>query len=456
MMTRITFSRVLPSPLFCFVFLFLILCVPGFSGGDIMVAKDGMADYASISEAMENAVEGQTIIIRPGVYRETLWFRKGVRLLGTSPEECIIEPPEGTAAAILVMEIGDDGFPGAIESLKIAGNIRNRKIQDVGIDLVTLDEGVCVSRVIEGSAADRAGVWRSAMLKSVNGWSVFCAEMARCLMAQDGKASSVTLDFEAGPYAKPKKLLTSPRYVSGNWPRGIVIIDSSLNITNCTFEKIGGDAVWIGGEDSDCRIYNNYFNENRGSGIVFSSGALGTARGNVCRENLRGITVERNATAPLLLSNRCMENRESGILFRDGGGGFAIENQCLQNGRSGIRVSDSGTHPTLRKNHCMKNVKEGILFRNGASGTAMNNTCWRNGTDGIGIQGKGTFPMILENQARGNEGSGISVKYGGAGIIERNHCESNSGYAIEISGKNCCPRLISNETQNNRNGRINQ
>lgn len=58
----------------------------------IVVDKNGSGEYASIQEAVDNALEDTTIYIRPGVYSEIICIRKKVKLIGEDKEKTIINP----------------------------------------------------------------------------------------------------------------------------------------------------------------------------------------------------------------------------------------------------------------------------------------------------------------------------------------------------------------------------
>ena len=433
-----------------FILLVFSLNAHTFPLESITVAKDGSGDYSKIQQALDIARPGQIIYVKPGTYTEALWFKKAIRLIGADSTSCRLKPPEGATAAITVMDAKPDHNIRTIENLTIVGTGSHHKIQDVGLNLSDQEGRVIAKRVIKGSSADRSGIIQGSILGKIDGWDILFPEMARSLLAHDGRRKAVTLEFDAGPYARPKRLLTTPRRVPGRWPKGFILINSHITIQACHFEKLGGDALWIGGNESQCNVLKNRFLNNRGNGLVISWGAKANIKNNYFEANLNGIVIERNGTSPLVISNRSKDNRESGILFQQGAGGFAIANECMQNGRSGIRVTDHGTHPTLKENHSLKNNGAGICFQQSSSGTAIANTCWRNRLQGIYIINKGTYPMIFQNQCRSNQDSGIEVRYGAGGILEENHCESNWGYAIEIEGKNTL--LQSNTFQNNQKG----
>lgn len=72
--------------------------VPGAAGGTIrVVAADDSGDFTTINEAIEAAVDGDTILVRPGDYAESVWIDKAITLQGEGRREgVVISYPEGT------------------------------------------------------------------------------------------------------------------------------------------------------------------------------------------------------------------------------------------------------------------------------------------------------------------------------------------------------------------------
>ncbi len=59
-------------------------------GAPITVAQDGSADHETITEAIEAASDGDTILIAPGTYVENLHIEKDLTLVGDGPREQIM------------------------------------------------------------------------------------------------------------------------------------------------------------------------------------------------------------------------------------------------------------------------------------------------------------------------------------------------------------------------------
>ena len=80
----------------------------------IVVAQDGSGDVATITEGVALAVDGDTVLIRPGVYAESVLVEEDITLTGDGPREAVIvEGPRRRAgsrhastAALLVRASG--------------------------------------------------------------------------------------------------------------------------------------------------------------------------------------------------------------------------------------------------------------------------------------------------------------------------------------------------------------
>lgn len=69
----------------------------------LIVSQSGQGDYTSIAEAIKNAKSGDTITVKPGIYREPrLVISKPLRIVGDGPADSIIvENPDGDTCMAL-------------------------------------------------------------------------------------------------------------------------------------------------------------------------------------------------------------------------------------------------------------------------------------------------------------------------------------------------------------------
>jgi hypothetical protein len=78
--------------------------------GTIVVAQDGSGTYATITEAVAAANDGDTILVKPGTYVEAVTIAKDIALIGDGPRDQIVieNPPDGPMADPEVPGLVDD------------------------------------------------------------------------------------------------------------------------------------------------------------------------------------------------------------------------------------------------------------------------------------------------------------------------------------------------------------
>ena len=86
------------SVLFRFAGLLLCIFLCGPAAAEtrkVIVAKDGTGQFATINEAMDSVIDAAEdnpvdIVIKPGVYEETITTRDWINLVGENRETCVI------------------------------------------------------------------------------------------------------------------------------------------------------------------------------------------------------------------------------------------------------------------------------------------------------------------------------------------------------------------------------
>jgi hypothetical protein len=71
---------------------------------DFIVAPDGSTDYETIGDALDEAEDGDVILVRPGTYEEEVEFesdQQNIALLGSGPDKTTIDADGGYAAVTL-------------------------------------------------------------------------------------------------------------------------------------------------------------------------------------------------------------------------------------------------------------------------------------------------------------------------------------------------------------------
>jgi len=119
----------------------------------------------SITQALQRAQPGTTIVVEPGEYRETLTLKSHVRLISSVPRKAIVRLP-GTAseraAAIVAMGVTD----GALDGFRIVGDAAT----PLGTGVRTVDSELSMSDVeITGAAGVAIDIGRGSRVRVVAG-----------------------------------------------------------------------------------------------------------------------------------------------------------------------------------------------------------------------------------------------------------------------------------------------
>ncbi|HEX6900701.1 MAG TPA: protein phosphatase 2C domain-containing protein [Thermoanaerobaculia bacterium] len=144
----------------------------------------GDGGTATIGEAMSQARSGQTVLVAPGEYRETVQLREGVRLVSAVPRGAVILPPPGSGVpAVTAQGVVDAGFHG----FRIAGDPQTPlqvglRLADSEVDVEGVEISGAVTAAIEITGADRSSVRYSFLHGNPGGGVIVSAQSAPRLL----------------------------------------------------------------------------------------------------------------------------------------------------------------------------------------------------------------------------------------------------------------------------------
>jgi len=175
-------------------------------------------------------------------------------------------------------------------------------------------------------------------------------------------------------------------------------------IVDCTINNNRSYGILVLG-NGNVELKNNTCADNKKNGIHFKDFTDGIVQGNLCKSNAHnGITMQDNATVEVSANTFC-ENKWSGILVVSNSPFNVSDNNCFDNGSSGIEIN-SQTNGSAVRNICRRNGINGIFLRNGVTGAVNENTCAENKWHGISIE-KNCAPRVNNNKCFKNRKCGI-------------------------------------------------
>jgi parallel beta-helix repeat protein len=175
-------------------------------------------------------------------------------------------------------------------------------------------------------------------------------------------------------------------------------------IVDCTIYNNRSYGILVLG-NGNVELKNNTCANNKRNGIHFKDFTDGIVQGNLCKRNAHhGMTIQDNATVEVSANTFC-ENKWSGILFVSKSPFNVSDNNCFDNGLSGIQIN-SQTSGSAVGNICRRNGINGIFVQNGVTGTVSGNICAENKWHGISID-KYCAPHVDNNKCFKNRKCGI-------------------------------------------------
>ncbi len=232
-------------------------------GATHVVAADGSGDFSTISEALSAAAEGDTVLVRPGSYRESLVVDKGITLQGDGPVDAIvvdvpefalIDPPDAVLPTLLLQ-----GSGASVTGLTILGTRRLG-----GIDVqggAPLLEGNAIGAVMRLSGATDAVIRGNTFL-----------EFADVLVSGGASALIEGNDFTGGSIRVDGGVDVTVR---DNVIRGLVPV-------------VGEPGIDIRGPDASALVTGNSVSD-AGIGVSIADGAAATVEDNELARNSVGV-----------------------------------------------------------------------------------------------------------------------------------------------------------------------
>lgn len=343
----------------------------------------------SIQAALDAATSGDTILVRSGVYNETLTVPLGkrrLRLIGEGPGKTVLD---GTGLGPV------DGIS-VQEALTTVEGFTIRHFEANGVTVASDDN---VLRHNEVAANGGSG------------------------LALDGSRNLIEMN-----------------HMRENASHGVEVLNGGYNfLVGNRIAANSAHGVLIHPTGSNALVMENEVLTNGESGISVSGNASWLI-GNRTRENHSAGIEIRGAEGVLLFANTSIENTGSGVAVT-ATGFLMLKNGIHQNGVAGVSVgSDTGNgglaQALLLANEIQNNASEGLAGKADLLQTAIvQNTIALNGVHAIDLA-SGTLNRLLANDIGQNQGGGVHM---GSGItehlVDRNTIHRNGAPGLRLAAE---------------------
>jgi len=310
------------------------------AGQTLTIAQDGSGDYSTIRAAMEAASEGDTILLAPGTYAESVIIAKAVTLSGEGDRADVVIAPAPEDAAIEVSEFGDE-IPVAVRVIDADAAIEHVSIEFPG------DAGVALW-LDGGNPTITDTMIRGADILLEAGSPIFRDSFIDAYFAVRG----------ASPTVEDSELLG---HASVDGPGRTVIRRSTLR------EGTSASADATGSYEDNLFI---------GAALVVDTGSDMTVSGNTIRDIVdgeAGIEVVGDGSSAVITGNT-VENARFGISIEADGPVSSVVGNTITGVRVGILVDSDGA-TRVEGNTITEASNFGIVLEGGQPSVADNTIC---------------------------------------------------------------------------------
>lgn len=274
-----------------------------------VVAQGGGGDVETIGEAIRLAGDDATILIRPGLYPETVILTRPQHLVAAEGAEVVIAPREGPC----LVARGDGGtitgvaFKGATDPTG----------KPLGLPCVVMSSG---------------STWlQDARISSPSGPAIVIRDGARPLIQRtvvsNTPGTSVVVRSGAEPTILDSRFSDSGSLVFSEGAKG------TFQRNTIGTSRNSGLQIRTG---ADPRIINNAIEGSAEAGVfVYDSGRGRLENNRILGSGLSGVVIA-DGGAPTLMANTISANGEHGVLVLGGSGGAIDRNVITQNNGSGL------------------------------------------------------------------------------------------------------------------------
>jgi len=421
----------LPDEIIVHIFTFVeptVLFHPSLSLPAVIVDKSTSVrgHHSTISSALRAVQPGDQILVRPGVYRESLSIDVPVAIIGCpaptgGPGVTITSSRNHTMhstapfARLENVVLRQTGASGRSCLLCSRGTL------EVSNCDISSASGLCVevtdaatpivrqSRIHSGAAA---GLWfRSGAGGLVegseiwgNGWSG--------VQISDGSNPTLLQNF-----------------IHDNKSAGLISFNNGRGAAlNNDITSNGKGGVQVRSRACPELSHNRIFNERSFGVWVYEHGFGMFEDNDIVNNAWSGFQVEEGS-APMVIGNRLRGNRSAGIVVYNRGCGTYEWNDISANGRCGVQIK-SGSSPVFRRNRIHHEKQAGVLTAEDGAGILEENDIFDNQWSGVQTEGPSN-PQLRRNRIHHNGGAGFIAYQNGSGLLEGNNIYSNKKYGVQ-------------------------
>lgn len=426
---------------------------------EIVVGKSGVADFDKIQSAIDAAKNGDTIVVKPGLYKETLNINKAVTIKGERNE--IIKHDVSMFGENMWNKDADfrksDSYKQNFYQNELFWNeVRQNQTKYVDERVLVLVDNRKTCKVtapasIEGIAFTHNRNVAQLMAEYFNYYAFYKEEELAFLSwvgvneKEEFSLVEVSADakfYDVACYCSGQYGLEvsdgSPKfnscYVYWSARSGVLIsAEATPEFVNCLVKFSGRNGV-VAYEFSNPKFFQCMISDNIQNGLAVQENATGTYKelyifrnGFDGDDGYSGIGVFHDSS-PTVIDSYCNENRNAGLVVRQRSRGIFRNNKFHKNGTHGVLVREE-SEPIIENCEMSNNKSFGIYFIND------------------------TTAIVQNCEIKNNSQSGASFSYNSRGSLENCAIHDNKSFGVYVE-KNAAPLVNECEVYKNTSSGI--
>ena len=344
----------------------------------LVVAATGGGDHQTITEAVNAAIPGTLILVRPGIYEEGIVMSKPLEILGDGPLDKVVVQAAGQDVLLHKTNMG---------------RVSNLTLRQMG-----------------------GGDWYGVDIPQGR------LDLEDCDISSEG-LPCVAIHGGADPRLRRNR-------IHDRKAGGVLVYDNgmgTLEDNDLSGNALAGVDIREGGNPT---LRRNRIHDGKASGVLVHDNGMGTLEDNDISGNAFAGVAIRDGGNPTLRRNR-IHDGQHGVFVYDNGMGTLEDNDISGNAFAGVAIRDGG-NPTLRRNRIHDGQQAGVFVHDNGMGTLEDNDIFGNANAGVVTHGGGN-PTVLRNRINGNRLEAVRVTNGGGGRFEDNDLQDNKEGAWSIS-----------------------
>jgi parallel beta-helix repeat protein len=276
-------------------------------------------DFSTVAEAIEAAKPGDRILVRPGLYEESLVIRKPLEIIGDGPVEDIELRVRRDSVIVFRANIG---------------RIANLTLRQIDGDAIAVN-------IFQGRL-----------------------DLEDCDISSEG-FTCVAICPGADPRLRRNRIHDGAN-------EGILVYDDGRGTLEDNEIFGNADAGVIIATGGNPTLRRNRIHYNKTHGVTITDDSLGTFEDNEISANVYSGVIVQDGSNPVMRRNQIHNNKQNGVFVVDAGRGLFEDNDITENSLHGLSVKADG-NPTLRRNNINRNFLEGVSIQGNGGGTYEDN-----------------------------------------------------------------------------------